>query len=84
MLSTVHSAKGLEWDAVHVLALSDGLFPSDMALDQPTGLEEERRLFYVALTRARRQLHSLRADALPPPPAREGRRPRLRHARAAS
>jgi len=57
VLSTVHSAKGLEWDAVHVLALSDGLFPSDMALSSPEGLEEERRLFYVALTRARRQLH---------------------------
>ena len=57
VLSTVHSAKGLEWDAVHVLALSDGLFPSDMALTSPEGLEEERRLFYVALTRARRQLH---------------------------
>ena len=57
VLSTVHSAKGLEWDAVHVLALSDGLFPSDMALSSPEGLEEERRLFYVAVTRARRQLH---------------------------
>jgi DNA helicase-2/ATP-dependent DNA helicase PcrA len=57
VLSTVHSAKGLEWDAVHVIGLSDGLFPSDMALSAPDGLEEERRLFYVALTRARRALH---------------------------
>jgi ATP-dependent DNA helicase UvrD/PcrA len=56
ILSTVHSAKGLEWDAVHVIAASDGLFPSDMALSSPEGLEEERRLFYVALTRARRRL----------------------------
>ncbi len=57
VLSTVHSAKGLEWDAVHVIGLSDGLFPSDMALTSEAGLEEERRLFYVALTRARRRLH---------------------------
>ena len=56
ILSTVHSAKGLEWDAVHVIAASDGNFPSDMALTNPEGLEEERRLFYVALTRARRTL----------------------------
>ena len=56
ILSTVHSAKGLEWDAVHVISASDGLFPSDMALGSPDGLEEERRLFYVALTRARRNL----------------------------
>jgi len=56
ILSTVHSAKGLEWDAVHILSASDGLFPSDMALSSPEGLEEERRLFYVALTRARRTL----------------------------
>ena len=56
-LSTVHSAKGLEWDAVHVINASDGNFPSDMALSNPEGLEEERRLFYVALTRARRHLN---------------------------
>jgi DNA helicase-2/ATP-dependent DNA helicase PcrA len=55
-LSTVHSAKGLEWDSVHVIAVSDGNFPSDMALTTPEGLEEERRLFYVAVTRARRTL----------------------------
>jgi DNA helicase-2/ATP-dependent DNA helicase PcrA len=55
-LSTVHSAKGLEWEAVHTIAASDGLFPSDMALTSPEGLEEERRLFYVALTRARQTL----------------------------
>jgi DNA helicase-2/ATP-dependent DNA helicase PcrA len=56
-LSTVHSAKGLEWDVVHVIGLVDGAFPSDMALNSRTGLVEEQRLFYVALTRARTQLH---------------------------
>jgi DNA helicase-2/ATP-dependent DNA helicase PcrA len=56
VLSTVHSAKGLEFDAVHVIHAADGNFPSDMALGSPEGLEEERRLFYVAVTRARRHL----------------------------
>jgi DNA helicase-2/ATP-dependent DNA helicase PcrA len=56
VLSTVHSAKGLEFDAVHVIHAADGNFPSDMALGSREGLEEERRLFYVALTRARRNL----------------------------
>ena len=55
-LSTVHSAKGLEWDCVHVIGLVDGAFPSDMALSTDSGLVEEQRLFYVALTRARDQL----------------------------
>jgi DNA helicase-2/ATP-dependent DNA helicase PcrA len=55
-LSTVHSAKGLEWDTVHVIHAVDGSFPSDMALSDPDGLEEERRLFYVALTRARQAM----------------------------
>ncbi len=55
-LSTVHSAKGLEWDHVYVIALVDGAFPSDMALSTPTGLLDEQRLFYVAATRARDQL----------------------------
>jgi ATP-dependent DNA helicase UvrD/PcrA len=57
VLSTIHSAKGLEWTAVHVLRATDGNIPSDMALTTTDGLEEERRLFYVALTRARRHLH---------------------------
>jgi DNA helicase-2/ATP-dependent DNA helicase PcrA len=52
-LSTIHSAKGLEWSAVHLLRATDGAMPSDMALTSRAGLEEERRLFYVALTRAR-------------------------------
>jgi DNA helicase-2/ATP-dependent DNA helicase PcrA len=55
-LSTVHSAKGLEWDHVYVIGLVDGAFPSDMALSTPTGLLDEQRLFYVAATRARDQL----------------------------
>ncbi|HEY3629678.1 MAG TPA: ATP-dependent helicase [Jatrophihabitantaceae bacterium] len=55
-LSTVHSAKGLEWDSVHVIGLVDGAFPSDLALASHTGLAEEQRLFYVALTRARDDL----------------------------
>ena len=56
VLSTVHSAKGLEWRAVHVIHLVDGAFPSDMALGSPEGLDEECRLFYVAVTRARDEL----------------------------
>jgi len=57
VISTVHSAKGLEWDVVHVINAADGNFPSDMALSTKEGLEEERRLFYVATTRPRRALH---------------------------
>jgi DNA helicase-2/ATP-dependent DNA helicase PcrA len=57
VLSTIHSAKGLEWQAVHVLALYDGNFPADMSAGSKDGIDEERRLLYVALTRARRQLH---------------------------
>jgi ATP-dependent DNA helicase UvrD/PcrA len=56
VLSTIHSAKGLEWEDVHVIHASDGNIPSDMALSTNEGLEEERRLFYVALTRPRRSL----------------------------
>jgi DNA helicase-2/ATP-dependent DNA helicase PcrA len=56
VLSTVHSAKGLEWDSVHVIHVIDGSFPSDMALSTDTGLVEEQRLFYVAATRARDEL----------------------------
>jgi DNA helicase-2/ATP-dependent DNA helicase PcrA len=57
ILSTIHSAKGLEWDVVHLIHASDGNLPSDMALSTREGLDEERRLLYVALTRARRGLH---------------------------
>jgi DNA helicase-2/ATP-dependent DNA helicase PcrA len=56
VISTAHSAKGLEWLVVHLAHLVDGAFPSDMALRSESGLEEERRLFYVAVTRARDEL----------------------------
>jgi len=56
VISTVHSAKGLEWRSVHLPQLVDGAFPSDMALKSAQGLAEERRLFYVATTRARDRL----------------------------
>jgi DNA helicase-2/ATP-dependent DNA helicase PcrA len=56
-ISTIHSAKGLEWTAVHVLNATDGMVPSDMALRSSEGIEEERRVFYVALTRVRKALH---------------------------
>jgi DNA helicase-2/ATP-dependent DNA helicase PcrA len=57
VLSTIHSAKGLEWGAVHVLALYDGNFPACMSAGTSESVEEERRLLYVAMTRARRRLH---------------------------
>jgi DNA helicase II / ATP-dependent DNA helicase PcrA len=57
IISTIHSAKGLEWPVVHLPQLADGAVPSDMALSTPEGLAEEQRLFYVALTRARDQLY---------------------------
>jgi DNA helicase II / ATP-dependent DNA helicase PcrA len=56
-LSTVHQAKGLEWDAVFVIMLCENLFPSERSIASEDGEEEERRLFYVAVTRARRQLY---------------------------
>lgn len=56
ILSTVHSAKGQEWDAVYVLNVTDGSFPSEFAGGKPAQIEEERRLLYVAMTRARVQL----------------------------
>ncbi len=56
VLSTVHSAKGLEWQAVHLIAAYDGNFPADMSAGSREALAEERRLLYVALTRARRSL----------------------------
>jgi DNA helicase-2/ATP-dependent DNA helicase PcrA len=57
VLSTIHSAKGLEWEGVHVLALYDGNFPACMSAGSEESVDEERRLLYVALTRARRELH---------------------------
>jgi len=59
ILSTVHSAKGQEWKAVFVLNVVDGCIPSDMATGNAIEIEEERRLLYVAMTRARQHLHLL-------------------------
>jgi DNA helicase-2/ATP-dependent DNA helicase PcrA len=59
VLSTIHSAKGQEWNAVHVLNVVDGCIPSDLATGTTEELEEERRLLYVAMTRARERLHLL-------------------------
>lgn len=59
ILSTIHSAKGCEWDCVYVLHAADGNIPSEMACDSEEQIEEERRLFYVALTRARDYLEVL-------------------------
>src|SRR6059036_2626002 len=56
-LSTVHQAKGLEFHTVFVIWLTDGMFPSSRSLDTREVLEEERRLFYVAITRARDELY---------------------------
>ena len=56
ILSTIHSAKGQEWKAVHVLNVVDGCIPSDMATGSSEELEEERRLLYVAMTRAKESL----------------------------
>jgi len=56
-LMTVHSAKGLEFDAVFITGLEEGLFPHENAIAEDLGLEEERRLMYVAITRARKRLY---------------------------
>jgi DNA helicase-2/ATP-dependent DNA helicase PcrA len=57
VLSTIHSAKGLEWDSVHVLAVYDGNFPACLSAGTSEEIDEERRLLYVGMTRARRTLH---------------------------
>jgi DNA helicase-2/ATP-dependent DNA helicase PcrA len=59
VLSTVHSAKGQEWDSVYILNVADGNFPSEFATGRAELIEEERRLLYVAMTRAKRELHLL-------------------------
>ena len=56
VLSTVHSAKGMEWDTVYVLNVVDGSFPSEFATGRSELIDEERRLLYVAMTRARNEL----------------------------
>jgi DNA helicase II / ATP-dependent DNA helicase PcrA len=57
VLSTVHSAKGQEWESAYVLNVTDGSFPSEFSAGRPELVDEERRLLYVALTRARQELH---------------------------
>ena len=57
LLSTIHQAKGLEWHAVFILWTAEGLFPASRSLDSPAGESEERRLFYVAVTRAKDRLY---------------------------
>lgn len=57
VLSTIHSAKGCEWDVVYLMHASDGCLPSDLAVNSPEQLEEELRLAYVAMTRARDYLY---------------------------
>jgi DNA helicase-2/ATP-dependent DNA helicase PcrA len=57
ILSTIHSAKGQEWRSVYLLNAVDGCIPSDMASSMPAEIEEERRLLYVAMTRAKDELH---------------------------
>ncbi len=59
VLMTLHSAKGLEFNYVFMIGMEQGLFPSQRALDEPDGLEEERRLMYVGVTRARKTLYLL-------------------------
>ena len=56
-LSTIHSAKGCEWTVVHIIHAADGMIPSDMATEDEAGIEEERRMFYVAMTRAKDALY---------------------------
>ena len=56
-LMTIHAAKGLEFDAVFITGLEEGLFPHENSMSDPDGLEEERRLMYVAITRARKRLY---------------------------
>ena len=56
-MMTVHSAKGLEFHAVFISGMEEGLFPHENSLSEADGIEEERRLMYVALTRARRRLY---------------------------
>lgn len=56
-LSTIHQAKGLEWQVVFLIGMSDGQFPHPKSIEDPSALEEERRLFYVAVTRAKDEVY---------------------------
>jgi DNA helicase-2/ATP-dependent DNA helicase PcrA len=56
-LSSVHQAKGLEWKVVFVIWMTDGMFPSNRSLESEDAIEEERRLFYVAITRAKDEIY---------------------------
>ena len=75
ILSTIHSAKGQEWETVYILNLVDGCIPSDMATGKPEQIDEERRLLYVAMTRAREHLYLVQ-------PRRFYRTQQHRHGRA--
>jgi len=80
-MMTVHAAKGLEFQHVFITGLEEGLFPHENALSEAQGLEEERRLMYVAITRARERLylsfaqttHAARPNPLSPALAFSGR-----------
>ena len=61
VLSTIHSAKGMEWDTVFVLNVVDGSFPNEFATGKQELIDEERRLLYVAMTRARNELQLLQS-----------------------
>jgi len=65
VLSTIHSAKGLEWHTVFAISLIDGFLPSQYALKKPESIEEERRLFYVACTRAKQNLYLITPEYMP-------------------
>ena len=63
-LSTIHSSKGLEWHSVFIIYTVDGFLPSARSVDDPEQLEEERRLFYVACTRAKENLYLVKPSLL--------------------